>query len=307
MSASPHACLSARLTPVLAPSCPADAESATMRNDPRSLRSAPRRGPDTRCATRASTFVGRANRWMISGAVILAGGVSLITAHAFHAHAAGSSAAQRSDRRLTDAGRRPAVGRRRQQRTASVSVAGTVGGARGSSAGRFRRLLTPAVVMLISSAVSPSPFWFLTRGTGAIALVLLTRHASRSGVANVRRMRIGDDAAVRARGGAPQRVAARGRLRDRPHRDGAARRFRADQAARRGDPVHLRLPAGVARAGRGRVRSTARGHDHEPRSGAGWATARGARPTGSPTRAGRSRSSTVSARAATPRPTGCCC
>jgi hypothetical protein len=36
---------------------------------------------------------------MISGAVILAGGVSLITAHAFHAHAAGSSAALRSPAR----------------------------------------------------------------------------------------------------------------------------------------------------------------------------------------------------------------
>ena len=67
-----------------------------MRNDPRSLRSAPRRSPDTRLRDEGLTFVGRANRWMISGAVILAGGVSLITAHAFHAHAAGSSAAQRS-------------------------------------------------------------------------------------------------------------------------------------------------------------------------------------------------------------------
>lgn len=45
--------------------------------------------------------------------------------------------------------------------------------------------------MLISSAVSPSPFWFLTRGTGAIALVLLTVTVA-LGVANVRRMRIGD-------------------------------------------------------------------------------------------------------------------
>lgn len=45
--------------------------------------------------------------------------------------------------------------------------------------------------MLITSAVSPSPFWFLTRGTGAISLVLLTVTVA-LGVANVRRMRIAD-------------------------------------------------------------------------------------------------------------------
>ncbi len=33
-------------------------------------------------------MVDRANRWLISGAVILAGGVSALTWHAFHAHAA---------------------------------------------------------------------------------------------------------------------------------------------------------------------------------------------------------------------------
>ena len=33
-------------------------------------------------------MVNRANRWLISGAVILAGGVSALTWHAFHAHAA---------------------------------------------------------------------------------------------------------------------------------------------------------------------------------------------------------------------------
>ena len=33
-------------------------------------------------------MVGRAHRWLISGAVILAGGFSALTWHAFHAHAA---------------------------------------------------------------------------------------------------------------------------------------------------------------------------------------------------------------------------
>jgi hypothetical protein len=38
-------------------------------------------------------FAARANRWIISGAVILAAGVSALTAHAFHAHAATTSSA----------------------------------------------------------------------------------------------------------------------------------------------------------------------------------------------------------------------
>jgi hypothetical protein len=40
--------------------------------------------------------VGRANRWMISVAVILAGGVSLVAAHAFHTHAAGAAQQSRT-------------------------------------------------------------------------------------------------------------------------------------------------------------------------------------------------------------------
>lgn len=40
-------------------------------------------------------------------------------------------------------------------------------------------------------AVTPSPFWFVTRGTGAVALVLLTVTVA-LGVANVRRTRVGD-------------------------------------------------------------------------------------------------------------------
>jgi hypothetical protein len=42
------------------------------------------------------TFVGRANRWMISGAVLLAAGVSAVTAHAFHAHTAGGAQQSKS-------------------------------------------------------------------------------------------------------------------------------------------------------------------------------------------------------------------
>ena len=45
--------------------------------------------------------------------------------------------------------------------------------------------------MFLAAATGPSPFWFVTRGTGAIALVLLTLSIS-LGVVNVRRTRIGD-------------------------------------------------------------------------------------------------------------------
>lgn len=62
-----------------------------MRNEPRSLRSAPHHGPDTGLRDEGFAFVGRANRWMISGAVVLAAAVSALTAHAFHAHAATST------------------------------------------------------------------------------------------------------------------------------------------------------------------------------------------------------------------------
>lgn len=45
--------------------------------------------------------------------------------------------------------------------------------------------------MSIAAAVSPSAYWFLTRGTGAVSLVLLTLVVA-LGVANVRRTRVGE-------------------------------------------------------------------------------------------------------------------
>jgi hypothetical protein len=45
--------------------------------------------------------------------------------------------------------------------------------------------------MAVGAAVTPSPFWFITRGTGAVAHVLLTLTVA-LGVANLRRTRIGD-------------------------------------------------------------------------------------------------------------------
>ena len=43
---------------------------------------------------------------------------------------------------------------------------------------------------MVLAASSPSPLWFITRGTGAISLVLLTLTVA-LGIANVRRTRIG--------------------------------------------------------------------------------------------------------------------
>jgi hypothetical protein len=45
--------------------------------------------------------------------------------------------------------------------------------------------------MSVAAAVTPSPFWFLTRGTGVVSLVLLTITVA-LGVANVRRTRVGE-------------------------------------------------------------------------------------------------------------------
>ena len=45
--------------------------------------------------------------------------------------------------------------------------------------------------MLAIAAASPSPFWFLTRGTGVISLLLLTLTVA-LGIANVRRTQIGE-------------------------------------------------------------------------------------------------------------------
>jgi len=50
-------------------------------------------------------LVGRANRWMISGAVVLAAGLSALTAHAFHLHAATMQGASSAGSQRTPSGR----------------------------------------------------------------------------------------------------------------------------------------------------------------------------------------------------------
>ncbi|MGO9961048.1 MAG: hypothetical protein ACLP50_34585 [Solirubrobacteraceae bacterium] len=58
---------------------------------PRYLTSTPRsRVHDTREYGRA--LVSRVNRWMIGGAIVVAGAITAVTAHSFHAHTAAATA-----------------------------------------------------------------------------------------------------------------------------------------------------------------------------------------------------------------------
>ena len=160
--------------------------------------------------------------------------------------------------------------------------------------------------MTVALAVTgPSLYWYLARGTGAVALVLLTisvvlgdpRVAPVRGGAAV--------AAVRDRHAPPRRVAAGHRPARRPHRHERARQLRPDPAPRRADPVRGELPAAVAGAGHAVVRHPAGARRDEPDAPTVRLSRLAARSTGSPTRAGRSPFSTAWARAATRRCGGC--
>ena len=134
--------------------------------------------------------------------------------------------------------------------------------------------------------VGPSAYWYLTRASGAVALILLTRerrhrHRRDRPVARRRRPRFV------GRRHPPHRLAAGGRVPRRPHRHRGPGQLRADLAARRRDPVRRLLPAAVARPRGRRVRSAAGGGDHQPASATGWAIAPGAACTGWPMRRGR--------------------
>jgi sulfoxide reductase heme-binding subunit YedZ len=70
--------------------------------------------------------------------------------------------------------------------------AGTVAGADRRRAGTCHRARTGRLrrlVMLLAAAAGPSPFWFITRATGAVSLVLLTLSVT-LGIVNVRRAQI---------------------------------------------------------------------------------------------------------------------
>ena len=118
--------------------------------------------------------------------------------------------------------------------------------------------------------VGPSVYWYLTRASGAVALVLLTASVV-----------IGIAAIARLSGpGVPRFVV------DGIHRTASLLAvvflvvhiitavldsFVSISLRQRRDPVHRFLPAAVARARGGGVRPDAGGGDHQPRSATAWA------------------------------------
>ena len=117
------------------------------------------------------------------------------------------------------------------------------------------------------ATLAPSAYWYLARGTGAVALVLLTASVV-IGILGSVRFVAAAVAAVRDRRGPPRHLAAGDRGTRDPHRHERPRRVRADHAARRGDPVQFPLPAAVAGAWNAVVRSARRDRRHQPRPAA---------------------------------------
>ncbi len=157
-----------------------------------------------------------------------------------------SSSARRRSAWLAARGCRGAARRRRRARSCST---GALAGGR---------------CMIAAPASGPSAYWYLTRGTGVVALLLLT-----AGVA-ARRPH------ARPAGAAPRwpRFVVSGLhrnvtllalvLRRRARLDDGPRRLHAHRAPRRRRPVRLALPPGLARARRRRVRPAARTDRDQP-------------------------------------------
>ena len=115
----------------------------------------------------------------------------------------------------------------------------------------------------LAATLGPSAYWYLTRGSGAVALVLLTLSVV-LGDRRVAARLVRSLAAVRGRYCPPRRLAAGDRRARDPHHHQRARRVRADLAGRGRDPVRHRLPAAVARLRGAGVRPPAGARDHEP-------------------------------------------
>ena len=121
---------------------------------------------------------------------------------------------------------------------------------------------------LLLAASNAKALWYLTRGTGVVSLLLLTAVLV-LGVLGVTRWRSERWPRFLVAGPAPQPDPVRDRVRRRPRGDDRRGRLRADPARRRGRPVHLGVPADLARARRARLRPPARPHPHEPAARAG--------------------------------------
>jgi hypothetical protein len=91
-----------------------------MRNDPIAPPHGPKGSGPIRAREAGLALTRRVNRWMIGGAVILTGGVSTVTAHAFHARSPGVT----SSSATAPAARRSTSGAHRSASTASSSGSG---------------------------------------------------------------------------------------------------------------------------------------------------------------------------------------
>ncbi len=119
--------------------------------------------------------------------------------------------------------------------------------------------MSPGAVVVTSS----TPIWYITRATGLVAIGAADRHhGARAAVQRPVRGR--DLAPVHHRCAAPQRRSGRAGLHRAAHRHRGRGQLHPDQPGRRGVPVHLRLPALLARARDDRVRPDGRRDRHQP-------------------------------------------
>ena len=201
----------------------------------------------------------RAQRWIVAVAVGTAGGLAALTAHAYHARAAPSTVttASPAQRSVDDSGRH-ARGRRFPPPRSSLPRP-----RRPPPPPRTSHRWCPAGperAMVVAAA--PSSYWFITRATGAVALVLLSGSVA-LGVASVRRMELANRRfVVEALHRSVSLLAVVFVAAPRGH--DAARRLRAHRRPGCRDPVSLRLSTRLAGARDGRLRPGGGGDDHEP-------------------------------------------
>ena len=126
--------------------------------------------------------------------------------------------------------------------------------------------------MTLLAIANARTLWYVTRGSGVVALLLLTASVL---LGIVSALRAGSERwprfAVDRR--PPQPDAALDRLRRSARRHDGRRRLRADRSQGRGGAVRVALPPALARARHGRLRPAARTGRDEPVAGSGPAQA----------------------------------
>ena len=121
----------------------------------------------------------------------------------------------------------------------------------------------PGGMTLVAATGNAKVFWYLTRGMGVGALVLLTASVA-LGRAHERSLALEPLAAVRHSRAPPQPHPARDRVRRRARRDDRGRRVHADRPEGRSHPVRVALSPHLARPRRDRLRPSHRPRRDEP-------------------------------------------